>query len=89
MQTKAERLGPSEYLNPVNNADKIDIHDQVHARARRAAWLRGLACEDKCIRGIKLKISLVTRTIADFQKVNAALAVPEARRVAMQTENLD
>ena len=89
LQTKAERLGPSEYLNPVNNADKIDIHDKVHARAEELLGLGGLPVRTNVSEGSTIEDFISDPNKSDFQKVNYALAVPEAHRVAMQTENLD
>jgi len=89
LQTKVSNLGPSEYLNPIDNSNNIDIHDKVHARMEEFLGDGGLPVRTNVSEGSTIEDFLNNPDKSNFQKVNYALAVPEAARAAVMAENLD
>lgn len=89
LQTKANRLGPSEYLVELSNQNNVDIHDKVHSTAETLLGHGGLPVRTNVAEGSTIEDFIGDPNRSDFQKVNYAIAVPLAHRTAMQAENLD
>ena len=89
LQTKENRLGPSEYLDKLRNEYNIDIHDKVHSTAETLLQLGGLPVRTNVAPGTTIEEFIADPNKTDFQKINYGIAVPLAHRAAMQANLLN